>query len=82
MEIAVEHPLSVIPILLMACWVLLSVGLIAFWIEILIDCISNEPSTGNDKLIWVLVIVLGGWVGAIVYRIVYRQPQRKAQHGR
>ena len=47
----------------------------------LIDCISNEPSTGNDKLIWILVIVLAGWVGAIVYRIV-RQPQRKAQHGK
>ncbi len=51
------------------------------WLLMLIDCVSNEPSTGNDKLIWVLVIVLAQWIGALVYLLV-RRPQRKKQFGR
>jgi hypothetical protein len=52
----------------------------AFWIWMLIDCIQNEPSTGNDKLIWVLVIVLLGWVGAAIYFFV-RRPSRPPTSG-
>ena len=40
----------------------LLVGLVGFvlWIWMLVDCASHEPSEGNDKLIWVLIIVLTG----------------------
>ena len=30
---------------------------IAFWIWMLVDCISNEPTEGNDKMTWVIVIL-------------------------
>ncbi|HLX61288.1 MAG TPA: PLDc N-terminal domain-containing protein [Planctomycetota bacterium] len=54
------------------------VGLIltVVWIVALVDCIKNEPSTGNDKLIWILIIILTGWVGAILYFVI-RKPQRR-----
>lgn len=51
-----------------------------FWIWMLIDCISKEPSGGNDKLIWILVLVFLGWIGALVYYFV-RRPKRIAEHG-
>jgi len=53
-------------------------GLIAmaFWIWMLIDCLKHESSEGNDKLIWVLVIVLTNWIGALIYFFV-RRPERK-----
>ena len=54
--------------------------LLAFWIWMLIDCISNEPSTGNDKLIWVLVILLLNWIGAAIYFLV-RRPNRPRRAG-
>jgi hypothetical protein len=54
---------------------------LGFWIWMLVDCIQNEPSEGNDRLIWVLVIVLTNWIGALIYLIV-RRPQRRAQLGR
>jgi hypothetical protein len=54
---------------------LIGLALLAFWIWMLIDCIKNEPSTGNDKLIWVLVIVFLGWIGAAIYFFV-RRPSR------
>lgn len=27
-----------------------------FWIWMLIDCATKEPSEGNDKIIWILVV--------------------------
>jgi uncharacterized membrane protein len=57
-------------------------GLLAFgfWIWALIDCVTKEPSKGNDKLIWVLVIVLLSWVGALIYFFI-RRPERIKQFG-
>ena len=59
---------------------LVGLGLFVFWLMVLIDCINKEPSAGNDKVVWVLVIVLLHWVGALLY-LVIRKPQRKAQYG-
>ncbi|MGJ8654414.1 MAG: PLD nuclease N-terminal domain-containing protein [Opitutaceae bacterium] len=49
---------------------------LAFWIWMLIDCLKYEKSEGNDKLIWVLVLVLTNWIGALIYFFV-RRPERK-----
>lgn len=51
----------------------------ALWIWMLIDCASNEPP-GTDKIVWMLVILLGGCIGAFVYLVV-RRPKRRAQFG-
>ena len=51
------------------------------WIWMLIDCLTNEPSEGNDKLVWALVIIFTHWIGALIYLLV-RRPQRKAALGR
>lgn len=56
-------------------------GLLAFWIWMLVDCIQNEPSEGNDKVIWVLVIVLVHWIGALIY-LLARRPQRIQMYGK
>ena len=47
----------------------------AFWIWMLIDCLKNEPDGGNTKVIWVLVIVLAHFIGALIYYFV-RRPER------
>lgn len=46
-----------------------------FWIWIIVDCATNEPSEGNDKLIWILVVILAGLIGAAIYYFV-RRPER------
>lgn len=60
---------------------LFGVGSLAFWIWMIIDCVSNEPDTGNDKVVWVLIITLLSWIGALVY-FFFRRPQRRAQFGK
>ncbi len=51
-----------------------------FWIWMLIECLTKEPSKGNDKLIWILIIVLTHWIGALIYMLV-RRPKRIEQFG-
>ncbi len=50
----------------------LVLGGTAFWIWMLVDCLQNEPPGSNDKLIWVLVILFGHLLGAVIYYFVRR----------
>jgi hypothetical protein len=60
-----------------------SLGLfcLVFWIWTIVDCASNEPSEGNDKLIWILVILFVGIIGSIIY-VAVRRPERRRLTGR
>ena len=75
----VAASLGVLFLILVAC----GLGLLVtgFWIWMLIDCATNEPSEGNDKVVWILVIVLTGWIGALIY-LLARRPNRKALLGK
>ncbi len=52
-----------------------------FWLWMLIDCAMKEPSEGNDKLIWIIVIVFTHFLGALIYFFV-RRPKRIEEYGR
>lgn len=60
---------------------LIGLALLIFWIWVLVDCLRNEPSRGHDRLIWVLVILLGNFIGAAIYFFL-RRPQRQREFGR
>jgi LPXTG-motif cell wall-anchored protein len=49
----------------------------AFWIWMIVDCATNEPSTGNDKVVWIIIIVFAHVMGALIYYFVRRR-QRQA----
>ena len=51
------------------------------WIWMLIDCVRNEPSDSNEKVVWVLVIALTHWLGALFY-LLFRRPTRRSRYGR
>ena len=61
----------------------IGVGLVivVFWIWALIDCLNNESSEGNEKIVWILVIILLGAVGALLYYTV-RRPTRIKEVGK
>ena len=52
-----------------------------FWVWMLIDCLTNEPSEGNDKLIWVLVIFFLDLLGGVIYYFA-RRPERIRIYGK
>jgi len=62
---------------LVACVFSLVFGLVAlaafaFWLWMLIDVITKCPSEENKKIIWILVVIFTGAIGAAVYYFVQR----------
>lgn len=57
--------------------ILIVLGLILFPVIALIDLLRNE-FTGNNKLIWVLVILFMNFIGAILYFTMGRKHKIKS----
>ncbi|MBC2605820.1 PLD nuclease N-terminal domain-containing protein [Pelagicoccus albus] len=55
-------------------------ALFGLWIWMLIDCLKNEPDNGNEKVIWILVLILLQWIGALLYYFIRRRERLKKQH--
>jgi hypothetical protein len=55
---------------LMELFVLVALAGLAFWVWMIVDCVTNEPSVGNDKLVWIIVIVFAQVIGAFIYYFV------------
>lgn len=50
----------------------------AFWIWMIVDCAQNEPPS-NDKIVWMMIVILLNWIGAIVYFFSRRRDRTKGQ---
>lgn len=56
--------------------------LTAFMVWMLIDCVVKEKSEGNDKIIWVtIILLLQPMIGALIYLFI-RRPQRRRMQER
>ena len=68
--------LTVIFMAMMAVFFVIAIAGTIFWIYMLIDCIQNEPSTGNDKIVWILLLVFTHFIGAMIYYFVRCKPRK------
>jgi len=50
----------------------LSLAVMVLWIIALVDACKREFTGPNDKLMWILVVILAGWIGALIYWSVGR----------
>ena len=59
--------------------ILLPFGLLAFafWIWMIVDCTKYETE-GTTKIVWLLVILLAGIIGAPLYFFVRKAPRRRS----
>jgi len=63
-------------LLMLLFWLLMMaamVGVMVFWVIAIIDVVKREFPGENDKLVWILVVILAGWIGALIYWFVGRQ---------
>jgi prolipoprotein diacylglyceryltransferase len=58
-------------------FLLLLIGLLGtiFWLWMIVDCATHEPSEDQDKMTWMLLIVLTHFIGACLYFLI-RRPAR------
>jgi hypothetical protein len=50
-------------------------ALTAFWVWMILEAASKEPREGNERLIWIIIMVFVPYFGAIAYYLV-RRPAR------
>lgn len=70
---------AIVGLVFMLLYGLVSLAVLGLWIYALVDCLKvqddSQYKTGT-KVVWILVIVLGGCIGALVYLLVGRPAQR------
>ena len=69
---------SIIPIGIFGLIFLVGIGSVVLWIWSLIHCIQNRYLTDNNRLIGIILIVLLGLLGSLVYLFLPKEvePQR------
>lgn len=70
-----EAGFAIFPLFFFCGFGIIGLAATAFWIWMIIDVATNEPSEGNDKIVWLLIVILTNWVGALIYYFV-RRPER------
>ena len=61
----------ILSIIFILAWVAFVAFTMVYWILMLIDVVKRDNwETENDKVLWILVVLLAGIVGAVIYRFV------------
>jgi len=50
-------------------------GLI-IWIIMLVDVVQRKFKNENDKVMWILIVVLTGIIGALIYYFIIKRPNK------
>ncbi len=80
-ESAMGTGLIALPFLILFGILFLGLAILAFlfWIFMILDCAKRKFKHENDKIVWILVIVLLHWIGALIYYFAIRQKYGKAK---
>lgn len=68
--------ISLIIILVLAL-VALAIYLFVFWIMMIIDCAKRKFKTDSEKVVWILILIFLGLLGAIIYYFVVKRHSKK-----
>lgn len=49
-----------------------------FWFWMMFDCIKNESYSTGEVIIWLVIMILGNIVGALLYFFLRKVPRAKA----
>jgi hypothetical protein len=52
-----------------------------FWVWMLIDCATRESNEGNERIVWILILLFTHVFGAVIYYFV-RRPRRFVEAGK
>ena len=60
-------------ILFSLCGMLFGMALFAFWVICILDIVKGEFRNSNDKLVWLLLVILVPALGTILYLLIGRK---------
>jgi hypothetical protein len=47
-----------------------------FWIFMIVDVAKRKFKNDNDRVVWILIVVLLHWIGALVYYFMIKRPDK------
>ncbi len=61
---------------------MLALGVLStvFWIWMLIDCVQNRGIDTTEKIVWIVVIALMHFIGALIYFLAARPRGKTARY--
>jgi sterol desaturase/sphingolipid hydroxylase (fatty acid hydroxylase superfamily) len=65
-------------VLLILCVLPLGLLTLAFWIWMLIDAAQNRGLDHNERIVWIIVVALLHFIGALIYFFAGRPKRRLA----
>ncbi|MEA3322981.1 MAG: PLDc N-terminal domain-containing protein [Patescibacteria group bacterium] len=63
------------PFVMMLLFFVFMMFMLAFWVWMLVDAIKNEKD--NDLLVWILIIILLSFLGAILYYFIRKRKRNE-----
>ena len=63
---------GILGLFFMLTFVVISIIAFVFWILMLVDCVKKKFKEDTEKIIWVLVIIFTGIIGALIYYFVVK----------
>lgn len=57
----------------------ISIFSFVFWILMIVDCVKRKFKEDSEKIIWILVIVFAGIVGALIYYFIVKRKDKKGR---
>ena len=57
-------------VVLILIFLALAILVFVFWILMLVDCIKRKYKEDSEKIVWVLVLIFTGIIGALIYYFV------------
>lgn len=61
------------------CLVSFGIFVMVFWILMLIDISKREFPKTDDRTMWLLIVVLTGWLGGLIYYFTVKHPADQAR---
>ena len=53
--------------------IIIGILFLIFWILMIVDCAKRKFRKDGEKILWILIMIFGTWIGAIVYFFVVKQ---------
>ena len=66
-----------IMMLFMVVFIILAILLVILWVWTIVDAVRREFENTNERLVWLLLIVLLGIIPSIIYYFVVMRPDNK-----
>jgi len=52
--------------------IIIGILILIFWIWMIVDVAKRKFKNDVERVLWILIVVLGGWLGALIYFIIIR----------